>query len=92
MGELANHLAPGAMLNNQGVLAADSGAAGYVRHFNQEMNSAGRLTQQGHSTLDHTLLGVNFCPPEAHFIGVGNTALERARENILQLAVIAKQL
>ena len=35
---------------------------------------------------------MHLCAPEAHFIDVGDAALERAQQNILQLAVIAKQL
>ena len=92
MRELANHLPPGAMLNDECIFPAYPGAAGDVSHFDQDPGFLRCLLQQRYAAIEHALLGVNLRPAQPHFIRVGHAALEATIEDRLQVPVIAKQL
>ena len=86
MGQLPDHLPPGAVLDEQGVLAADAGAARDVGYLDQQHGVANG--DRGDAAVDDTFVRVNLGRREMHFVGVVVTGRRHAAEHLAHLRFV----
>ena len=90
MSELSNHLAARAMLNQQGILAADLRASCHVGDFNQQ---AGLVDKERRNAAVHRPFGVmhlGWC--EAHFVCVMIPGREHPGKDVSHFRFVVDKL
>ena len=92
MCELANHLPPRAVLNEQGIFPADSQAAGHVQHFDQQACRQVYMLERGHPDINNAVLGMNFRGPESKFRCICLSSLQRPGKDVLKLGIVVSEL
>lgn len=86
--KLPNHLAAGAMLNDQRVLPAYFRAPRYVIHFDEQRILEPGRCHRRNAAIDDTILGVCLVPAETKFIGMWHAGYQRAHQHIAHFRVI----
>ena len=92
MRQLANHLPPCAVLNEQRVFATDSRAAGDIGHFDQQIRAQARMFQGRHAEIDDAVFGMNFSRPEPKLGCVRLAGVQGTPENVLEFRIVIHQL
>jgi hypothetical protein len=89
VGELPDHLAPGAVLDQQGILAADPGSAGYVCELDEQFRRP--PLQQRDATVHYAIFGIDLGRTQAQHVGVVVARLNHATQQVPKLRVVVEQ-
>ena len=87
--ELANHLPPGAVLNQQRIFARDLVAPRHICHFDQQRRAV--AVDRRHPAVDDALLECTSFGPEPQFVGVVIAAAHDAAQDIAQFRFVVDQ-
>ena len=92
VGELANHLPSGTVLDEQRILAIDARPPGDVVQFDENPGFFGFCLDLRDAGLDCALFRVDLGPAEPHLAGVSHTGFTGAAQYIEKLRIVAGQL
>jgi hypothetical protein len=89
VGELADHLPAGAMLDEQGILTADPVTSRNVGKLDQDYRGPGIPRRD--AAIDDPLVRMDFRRAEVQFVRVMVAGRHHARQDVLQLRLIVEQ-
>ena len=80
------------MLNQQSIFAADSGAARYIQHLDEQYVRLTGTRHHGDAAVHQSFVRVNFGWRQPQFTAVSCAGFDNARQNVLQLLIITDEL
>lgn len=89
MRQPSNHLSSSAVLNEQGVFAADPGAPRHVRHFDEQARLLAHNWR--YVAVDNALVGMNFGGSQAQLHRILIARREGATQDVSQLRFVVDQ-
>ena len=92
MGQLANHLSPRSMLDQQRIFPADARSPGHVCHLDKQGILTTGSLQGRDAAIDQPIVTVRLGRLQSQFVRVRRTGRKNAVQNVLQLVVIADHL